>query len=219
MRKTMILLASTALITVSTLAVPALARDRDRQDRRQVTATQLVNQADAATAQMKADLHITAAQEKDWNSFEAARHDMSKRHADRTVAMLAEDKAVRDAAKISDDRTSDNRTSDSNSAASKPADNAAADSKTTGNATVGKDAPNDGKAAAATPTLIDRINANADAQIARANDWKKLAEAAKPLYASFDDQQKRYFAELLFGADHERGQHRNHDQDRDRYER
>jgi hypothetical protein len=211
MRKAMLLLATTALITVSTLAVPALARDRDRDrnrlDRGEITATQLVNQADAATARMKADLHVTAAQEKDWNSFEAARHDMSKRHADRAVAMQAEDKAMRDADRAARDadRNADNRTADNRTADNTTTDNKTADSKATdGSTTVGKTTTTDGKPVAAKPTLIDRINANADAQIARANDWKKLAEAAKPLYLSFDDRQKRYFAELLFGGDRDR---------------
>jgi hypothetical protein len=38
----------------------------------------------------------------------------------------------------------------------------------------------------------------------RANDRKKLADAAQPLYASLNEQQKSRFAELLFGGDRER---------------
>jgi hypothetical protein len=36
----------------------------------------------------------------------------------------------------------------------------------------------------------------------RANDRKKLADAAQPLYASLNEQSR--FAELLFGGDRER---------------
>ena len=198
MRSPHLLVASAVLLTVSTLAVPALARDRDRQDRGEITATQLVNEADAATARMKADLHITAAQQKDWDSFEAARHDMSQRHAERAVAMQAADRAARDADRTARDAP---RSADGGAVANPPATDTTTDGRRTdGNATVGKTAATDATTAPAAPNLIDRINSNADAQIARANDWKKLAEAARPLYASFDGQQKRYFAELLFGG-------------------
>ena len=45
---------------------------------------------------------------------------------------------------------------------------------------------------------------DADAQIERSNDWKKLADAAQQLYASLNDQQKRRFAEDLFRIDRDR---------------
>jgi hypothetical protein len=44
---------------------------------------------------------------------------------------------------------------------------------------------------------------NADAQIERSNDRKKLADAAQPLYATFNDQQKQRFAETMFGGERE----------------
>jgi LTXXQ motif family protein len=55
--------------------------------------------------------------------------------------------------------------------------------------------------------IIDQMRQQADAQIDRSNDWKKLADAAQPLYASLDDQQKRRFAEELFRVD--RGRNAN----------
>jgi len=45
---------------------------------------------------------------------------------------------------------------------------------------------------------------NADRQIERSNDRKKLADAAQPLYTSLNEQQKNRFAESLFGGDRER---------------
>jgi hypothetical protein len=48
------------------------------------------------------------------------------------------------------------------------------------------------------PDLIEQIRKDAEDQIARGNDRKKLADAAQPLYDSLDDQQKRRFAEGLF---------------------
>lgn len=47
-------------------------------------------------------------------------------------------------------------------------------------------------------------NSSHDAQIERANDRKKLADSAQPLYASLNEQQKTRFAEMLFGGDRER---------------
>ena len=52
--------------------------------------------------------------------------------------------------------------------------------------------------------LIDDMRKGADDQIERANDRKKLADAAQPLYKSLDDQQKRRFAEGLFRKDRDR---------------
>jgi LTXXQ motif family protein len=52
--------------------------------------------------------------------------------------------------------------------------------------------------------VLDEIRKNADAQIERANDRKKLADAAQPLYTSLSEQQKQRFAESLFGGDRER---------------
>ncbi len=52
--------------------------------------------------------------------------------------------------------------------------------------------------------LIEGMRKDADEQIDQANARKKLADAAQPLYASLDDQQKRRFAEALFRRDRDR---------------
>ena len=52
--------------------------------------------------------------------------------------------------------------------------------------------------------FIDQMTKQADAEIARANDWKTLAAAAQPLYVSLDETQKHRFAEILFRVDHDR---------------
>jgi hypothetical protein len=51
---------------------------------------------------------------------------------------------------------------------------------------------------------LDEMRKNADTQIERANDRKKLADAAQPLYTSLNEQQKSRFAESLFGGERER---------------
>jgi hypothetical protein len=52
------------------------------------------------------------------------------------------------------------------------------------------------------PTL--EMRKNADRQIERANDRKKLADAAQPLYTGLNEQQKSRFAETLFDGDRDR---------------
>ena len=51
---------------------------------------------------------------------------------------------------------------------------------------------------------LQQINDRADSQINRANDWKALATASKPLYSSLDDQQKKRFSESLLSHDRAR---------------
>jgi hypothetical protein len=54
-----------------------------------------------------------------------------------------------------------------------------------------------------TVDVLDEVRKHADSQIERSNDRKKFADAAQPLYATLNDQQKRRFAEELFGGSHE----------------
>jgi LTXXQ motif family protein len=56
--------------------------------------------------------------------------------------------------------------------------------------------------------LIDELRRTADSQIELANDRKKLADAAQPLYASLDERQKTRFADLLFSGDRDRDDRR-----------
>jgi len=56
--------------------------------------------------------------------------------------------------------------------------------------------------------LIDELRRSADSQIEHANERKKLADAAQPLYASLNEQQKNRFADMLFGGDRDRDDRR-----------
>jgi hypothetical protein len=161
MRKTMLLLLSAALLTGTALTGSAVARDRS--DRGELTANQMANQADARTAEMKADLRLTPDQEKNWSGFASAMQDMGKKQADRQIAMR-------------DERSQ-------------------------------KQGPFD---------ALDQMRKRADFQIQRANERKKLADAAQPLYSSLDEQQKRRFAEGLFRGDRDRDRERDRDRDRER---
>jgi hypothetical protein len=149
MRKTMIIFTSAALLTGTALTGSAIARDRS--DRSELSANQMVDRADVRTAKLKVDLNLTADQEKNWSGFASAMQDMSKKQADRRIA-------IRDAR-----------------------------------------AEQQGKF-----DVLDEMRKNADAQIERSNDQKKLADAAQPLYTTLNEQQKERFAETMFGGEHER---------------
>jgi len=149
MRKTMIIFMSAALLTGTALTGSAIARDRS--DRSELSANQMVDRADVRTAKLKVDLNLTADQEKNWSGFASAMQDMSKKQADHRIA-------IRDAR-----------------------------------------AEQQGKF-----DVLDEMRKNADAQIERSNDQKKLADAAQPLYTTLNEQQKERFAETMFGGEHER---------------
>ena len=149
-RKSLLLLTSASLVAISALAAPAMARDRG--DHGELTASQMTDQADARTAQMKVYLRLTPDQEKNWSGFASAMQDMSKKRADRAVQLR---------------------------------DQRAANPK----------GPVD---------ALQQINDRADSQINRANDWKALATASKPLYSSLDEQQKQRFSESLFSQERDR---------------
>jgi hypothetical protein len=85
MRKTVILAMGTALLIGSAMTGSAVARDR--LDRSELTASQMTDRADVRTAKMKVDLNLTADQEKNWSGFASAMQDMSKKQADRRIAL------------------------------------------------------------------------------------------------------------------------------------
>ena len=145
MRKTMTIFMSAALLT-GTTALMNSAIARDRSERTELSANQMADRADVRTAKMKVDLNLTPDQDKNWSGFASAMQDMSKKQADRRIA-------IRDAR-----------------------------------------AEQQGKF-----DVLDEMRKNADAQIERSNDQKKLADAAQPLYAGLTDQQKPRFANELMG--------------------
>ena len=52
--------------------------------------------------------------------------------------------------------------------------------------------------------IIDRMHREADYMSERSADQKKLADAAQPLFASLDDQQKKRFTENLIRINNDR---------------
>jgi hypothetical protein len=95
MKKALVVLAAAAMVAGSALTGPADARDRSyrveiRTDRGETTANQIINQYNARTARIKADLRLTPEQEKNWGGFDSAMREIAKTNADRLVAIRAE---------------------------------------------------------------------------------------------------------------------------------
>jgi hypothetical protein len=69
------------------LALPAAAQTNDPN---RPTITQLVAQDEARIAQLKANLRIAQDQESEWGRFETALKDISKKRAERRIALMDE---------------------------------------------------------------------------------------------------------------------------------
>jgi len=70
------------------LATPAAAQNRN--DTNRPTINQLVAQDEARIAQLKANLRVNQDQERDWSRFETALKDISKKRAERRLALMDE---------------------------------------------------------------------------------------------------------------------------------
>jgi hypothetical protein len=151
MRKIFLLVSAAALIAGIAVTGSAIAQNNGT-DHSTLTANQIVAEADAHTARIKADLRLTPEQEKNWPGFETALHEISKSRADRRVASQAEGGQQKE----QDD-------------------------------------------------VIAYLTSYATFLSVHSADVKKLADAAKPLYASLDDQQKKRFARELISISRERG--------------
>lgn len=82
MRKVLILMTA-AMLAGSALTGGALARDR--ADRVELTANQITDQFNARTARIKADLRLTADQDKNWPGFADSMSKIGKQNADREI--------------------------------------------------------------------------------------------------------------------------------------
>ena len=82
--------ASLALVLplAAALVIPATAQNRSDQNR--PTINQLVAQDEARIAQLKASLRVNQEQEREWTRFEAVLKDISKKRAERRLALMDE---------------------------------------------------------------------------------------------------------------------------------
>jgi hypothetical protein len=88
MKNMFVIVAVAALISGTAFTEPATAQSRG--DHAASTANQIVAQADARTARIKADLLLTPEQEKNWSGLASALHDIAQSRADRVIALRAE---------------------------------------------------------------------------------------------------------------------------------
>lgn len=81
-------LASLALVLplAAALAIPAAAQNRNDRP----TVNQLFAQDEAKIARLKANLRLTEEQERDWARFETTLKDISKKRAERRLALIDE---------------------------------------------------------------------------------------------------------------------------------
>ena len=118
---------------------------------------------DARIAAVKAGLHLTPEQEKNWPPVEAAVRDFAKMRLDRANARASEWEARR---AERENRANNNSNTD------------AKGDKSQDRASIGRDP-------------VARLREHADNMAANAAALKKIADAAEPLYQSLDDSQKR----------------------------
>jgi hypothetical protein len=139
---------------------------------------------DARIAAVKAGLHLTPEQEKNWPPVEAAVRDFAKMRMDRANARASEWEARRA-----------ERESRANS-----------DSK--------GDKSQDRASSGHNYDPVARLREHADNMAANAAGLKRIAEAADPLYKSLDDSQKRRLRVLTHMGGWQGGRERGFDHDR-----
>lgn len=162
-------------------ALPAAAKSRgDREVRSLPTTNELVDQADARIAVLKADLRLTTDEEKNWGGFQSAAHDIAVNRIDEWNNLLKQRTAASSATPESP------ATTNGASAAGTPDTSVNAEpqnpaSGTTSGAVVAQNTPNE----------IHALRDEADGFSRRADDLKKFADAAQPLFSGLDDPQRR----------------------------
>ncbi|WBJ98801.1 Spy/CpxP family protein refolding chaperone [Methylocystis parvus] len=102
---------SAVIVTMMTLSaatvLPASALAHDRRDGDEMcrqTVNQILDVADARIARFKAELRLTAEQDKNWDSTQKALHDMAQRRADRMLKLREQRAATMREAQRTDDK-------------------------------------------------------------------------------------------------------------------
>jgi hypothetical protein len=144
---------------------PAAAQRRgDREVRNPPTANQLVDQADARIAALKAGLRLTPDQDKNWGGFQSVIHDIAVKRVDDFITL-------REQQTVASGETSN----------TPAATNAEPGSLTTSGTAATPNAP----------TEIQALRDEANRLNRRAENLKKIADAVQPLYVSLADPQRR----------------------------
>jgi hypothetical protein len=153
----------------------------DRDVRSLPTANQLIDQADARIAELKADLRLTTDEDKNWDGFQSAVHDIAAKRIDewnnllkQPTAASSETPAVTGEA-VSNPQGNGTPNTNANAETQNPPNGTTTGHAVTQNA----------------PAEVQALRNEADRLSRRADDLKKLADAAQPLFSSLDDPQRR----------------------------
>jgi uncharacterized small protein (DUF1192 family) len=138
-----------------------------------MSTSQSIDRADARIAILKADLRLTADQAKNWSGFETALREVATKRA----KILA---GERD--------TQSGRSASDSAAANPPAASEDADIAARRQRDARANPPQDD---------ITALQREADALAAQSAALKQIADAAKPLYESFDDRQRQRFVQFV----------------------
>ena len=195
MRKIVVVTSLMALMATAALPHAAIARDRDGRD--MPTVNQMVDEADARIARFKADLQLTPDQDKNWGGFQSALHDAAQRRADRMVKAWDAERAPPPPPAPAAVVAPDNRPASDSRVENRDARPIDADRardrddryRDRDDRSRDRDRPD--------RSVIDGMRMQADVAATRADDLRKLADAAAPMYGTLDMRQQRRFGEFI----------------------
>ncbi len=146
-----------------------------RDETMALTANQIVDRADARIADLKAKLRLSAEQAKHWPGLESALRDIATKRA----KALADNRSTPQTGRSS---------SESSSAATRPVADEDADVA----ARKERDARSNPR-----QDDITAMQSEADALATRSANLRQISDAAKPLYDSLDDHQRRLLVQFV----------------------
>ena len=124
-----------------------------------LTDGQIGDQVDAIIAKLKANLRLSADQNRDWPSLESTLHDFGIDQVKRQMAFSMERENRRETRR--------------------------------------RDRSNDGNESDARPDEIDNMRRDADSLTTRADNLRRIASAAEPLFRTMNEGQKREMVQFL----------------------
>ena len=146
----------------------------DRADTSALSISESVDRADARIVDLKANLRLSADQAKHWSGLESVLHDIAMKRAKSRAGER--------------DLQTGHASSKSSAAAAPPI----ADEDGNIDARTGRDARSNSQ-----PDDITEMRREADALAAQSANLRQISDAAKPLYDSLDDRQRRRLVQFV----------------------
>jgi hypothetical protein len=162
-----------AIVLPSAYTAQSRSYRGDRAERPAFSASQSVDRADARIADLKANLRLSADQAKHWAGLESALHDIAMK---RTKSLTSE------------------RDLQTGRASSQPS---ATSTRPIANEDANIDARTERDARSRQPDDITAMQREADALEMRSANLRQISDAAKPLYDSLDDRQRRQLVQFV----------------------